>query len=103
MAYRTSHLAEGLKAAREAKRLSQRALSDKVGLPQGHISKIEGGHVDPRLSSLVEMARALDLELMLVPRGLISAVESIVRSAEGQSAGLKPRPAYRLRENEDDA
>ena len=39
-------MARDSKAAREASGLSQRALSDLVGVPQSHISKIEKGGVD---------------------------------------------------------
>lgn len=70
-----------LKAAREAKGLSQRALAKMAGVPQSHISKIENTGVDLRISSLAEIARALDLELTLVPRKTVPAVKSIVRSA----------------------
>ena len=85
MSYATEHIASTLKAAREHKGLSQRELSAKSGLPQGHISKIENGAVDLRVSSLVALARVLDLELTLIPRKSVSAVKSIVRSS-GQSA-----------------
>ena len=86
MAYASAYIIEGLKAAREAKQLSQRALSAKAGVPQSHISKIESGAVDLQLSSLVELARLLDLEVMLVPRALVPAVRGIVRSPEILSA-----------------
>ena len=82
MNYITEEIASNLKAARESKGLSQRALSEKSGVPQGHISKIENGAVDLRLSSLVALARALDLELTLVPRKAVPAVKSIVRSGK---------------------
>ena len=82
MSYATEHIASTLKTARESKGLSQRELSKKAGVPQGHISKIENGAVDLRLSSLVALARVLDLELTLVPRKAVSAVKSIVRSSE---------------------
>ena len=82
MNYITEEIASNLKAARESKGLSQRALSEKSGVPQGHISKIENGAVDLRLSSLVALARALDLELALVPRKAVPAVKSIVRSGK---------------------
>ena len=75
-----------LRKARGARRLSQRALGAKAGLPQGHISRIEAGEVDLKLSSLVELARALDLEPMLVPRRQIKAVDAIIRSPEGETA-----------------
>lgn len=80
MAYSTEQIANELKAARVAKNLSQRALSKLVGVPQSHISKIEKGGVDLRLSSLVEIARALDLEVALVPRKNLSAVRTITRA-----------------------
>ena len=70
---------ETLKAAREAAGLSQRALASRVGLPQSYISKIEGGGVDIRLGSLIELARVLGLEVKLVPRKAVPAVDSIIR------------------------
>ena len=50
-------------------------------MPQSHISRIENAGVDLRLSSLTEIARALGLELTLVPRKTAPAVRSIVGSA----------------------
>ncbi len=78
----TEDLAKVLRSARTSKRLSQRELSERAGLPQAHISKIENGAVDLRVSSLVALARVLDLELTLVPRKAVPAVQSIVRSGE---------------------
>jgi transcriptional regulator with XRE-family HTH domain len=75
-------IARKLKEARKAKGLSQRALAKLAGVPQSHISKIETTGVDLRISSLTEIARALDLELTLVPRKNVSAVNSIVRSTQ---------------------
>ena len=112
-----------LKEARNARKFSQRALSAKAGLPQGHISRIEAGEVDLKLSSLVGLARALDLEPMLVPRQQLKAVDAIIRSsgragdriASGmgahlmnladtfqQQAGDRPGPAYRLHDEDDE-
>lgn len=79
MAYLVENIAQELKAARNKKGLSQRELGAKVGIPQSHISKIENGAVDLKTSSLIELARALDLELMLVPRALIPAVQGLQR------------------------
>jgi transcriptional regulator with XRE-family HTH domain len=69
-----------VKEARLAKSLTQQELGRRVGLPQSHISKIEKGDVDLQLSSLAEIARALDLEVKLVPRRALSAVEGAVRA-----------------------
>lgn len=88
------HLAKAIKTARRRKGLSQRALSEKVGIPQGHISKIENGMVDVQASSLVELARALDLEVMLAPRQLLPVIEGL-----GQNPSTAAPPAYRLGEH----
>lgn len=73
-------IAASLREARIAKPLTQKALGQRVGLPQSHISKIEKGAVDLKLSSLVEIARALELEIKLVPRKALPAVEGAVRA-----------------------
>lgn len=98
MNYTIEDISSALKAARESKGLSQRELSRKAGLPQGHISKIERGTVDLRLSSLIALARVLDLELALVPRKAMPAVRSIVRSGDRPAGGN--RPAYSLDEDD---
>jgi transcriptional regulator with XRE-family HTH domain len=81
MSYATDDILQTLRTARETSGLSQRDLSARIGVPQSHISKIESGGTDLRLSSLVELARALDHEVVLVPRKLLPAVEAIVRNA----------------------
>ena len=78
-------IAASIKAARIAKGFTQKQLGERVGLPQSHISKIEGGNVDLQISSLVEIARALDLELKLVPRRTVPAIEGVVRSQRERS------------------
>ena len=80
MNYAMQDITDALKNARAAMGLSQRALSRRTGVPQSHISKIESGGVDIRLSSLIELARALDLDFKLVPRMAVPAVDSIVLS-----------------------
>ncbi|MAW99921.1 MULTISPECIES: helix-turn-helix domain-containing protein [Stakelama] len=75
-----------LRHARREKSLSQRALGERVGLPQSHISKIEQGAVDLQFSSLAELARALDLELTLVPRAAVAALEGTIQAATGRNA-----------------
>lgn len=86
-----------LKTAREASGLSQRALTTMTGLQQAQISKIENGSVDPRLNSLIAMARALELELILVPRRSLPALNSVLNEKESISS----RPAYSLEGEED--
>ena len=104
MGYSLEAVAQALKEARRRKGLSQRALSGLCGLPQGQISKIENGAVDLRVSSLIEIARALELELSLVPRVFLPAVRTIVRApkpAVREGAPDTVRPAYSLDEDDD--
>jgi transcriptional regulator with XRE-family HTH domain len=86
-------LGVALKAARERKGLSQRALSDKIGVPQGRISKIESGKANITAFSLIEIARALDLEFMLVSKKLVPAVEALSRHALKETEANARRPA----------
>ncbi|MFC3034317.1 helix-turn-helix domain-containing protein [Pseudoalteromonas fenneropenaei] len=97
MSYILDPLVESLRDARRSKSLSQRELSTLAGVPQSHISKIESGHVDLRLSSLIELARILDLELVIVPKKSLPAIQSIVRTANKHNDEHEsPTPAYRL-------
>ncbi len=99
MSYAIEDIGRVLKEARKQKGLSQRALSEQSGVRQYQISKIENGAVDLRISSLIELARALDLDLKLVPRKAIPAVDSIVRSTT--PTPMLPKPAYNLDEDDD--
>ena len=81
MNYATQEVAKALKAARKNKGLSQRSLAEKSGVLQTQISRIENGATDLRLSTLVALARALDLELTLIPRKAVAAVQSVVRAS----------------------
>jgi len=100
MNYTLTDIAKKLKAERKAQGLSQRALSKLVGVPQSHISKIENGMVDLRLSSLIELARVLGLELTLVPRKALPAVQSIIRGSVRSSKTESVRSAYALEDDD---
>lgn len=86
---------KALKRARLEKTLKQSELGSKLGLPQSHISKIEQGSTDPRLSTVADMARVLDQELVLVPRVMLPVIQAIIRG-EGEQT-----PMWQLDEEED--
>ena len=93
-----AHIGSALLAARKKKGLTQRQLMSKTGVPQSHISKIENGEIDLQTSSLIELSRVLDLELMLVPRELIPVFKLLLRRAKSGKTGQVP--LYQLEEEE---
>ena len=68
-----------LKEARVSRGWSQRELGSRLGLPQMHISGIESGKIVPRYDTLLELVRILDRDLLMVPRALVPAVQSLIR------------------------
>lgn len=89
-------IARALVQAREAKGMSQREVAKRAGLTQAQISKVETGAADLTVSSLTELARALDLEVSLVPLKLMPAVEGLSRSVAAHSR-TSPNVAFQLK------
>lgn len=79
-----------LKCVRQEKRLTQAELGRKLGLPQSHISRIEQGLTDPRLSTITDMARLLDQELVLVQRVMLTAVRAVFSAKDVQKPMWQP-------------
>jgi transcriptional regulator with XRE-family HTH domain len=102
MSANITHITDALRSARHDKHLSQRELSQLAGMQQGHLSRIENGAVDLKLSSLIELARLLDLEVMLTPRQLVPAVSSIIRGSGTSGDADELRSVYQLDEPDDD-
>lgn len=82
-------LREKLKEARISRGWGQRELGGKIGLPQPHISAIESGGVAPRFDTLLDIVRVLDLDLLLVPRSLVPAVQSLIRAQKEPESAEK--------------
>lgn len=55
-----------LQAARKRLGLKQQELAEQAGLSRMTVQRIESGAIDPRLSTLAEMARVLRMELVAV-------------------------------------
>jgi transcriptional regulator with XRE-family HTH domain len=90
--YLSDRLLESLREARTAREWTQAELAGRIGLHQRQISDLERGTIDPRLSTVRNVARALNLELTLVPHHLIPVVDALVRGGAGDPA----RPLYSL-------
>ena len=60
------------------------------------VQRLEAGTIDPRLSTVMVLARALGLDLMLVPAALRPEVEGFVQSGGrvlGQPSGVAAPPS----------
>jgi transcriptional regulator with XRE-family HTH domain len=70
---------DALEAARSARKMTQAELASRSGTSRVTVGRIEAGF-DPKLSTVYEMARALGLELTLVPKSLAGEVQAFLRS-----------------------
>ena len=80
-----------LKGARRAAGLNQDDLATRSGLSRKTVNRLETGAIDPRLSTLEVIARALGMEIMLVPSTIRADIEAFVQSGGkviGQPAGV---------------
>lgn len=66
-----------LAAERERQGISQGRLARTLGVSGANLSRIEHG-ADLRVSTLLDLARALGLEPMLVPKRAATAVRSVL-------------------------
>tara|TARA_R110002073_G_scaffold93196_1_gene217848 strand:- start:776 stop:1297 length:522 start_codon:yes stop_codon:yes gene_type:complete len=85
-------LGSNLQALRKAKGLSQEALAEAAGVSLTQVSKIERNETDPRATTVVKLAKALDcsvdkLMLGIVPGGL----NGKLREALERAQRLRPR------------
>ena len=87
---------------RRRKGMSQAALGHLIGMPQSQIARIERGSTDFRLSTLVQVARALDLEPMLVPKHLSTAVRYLIAGKSRQATTVPKLVGSESEELEDE-
>lgn len=68
-----------LESARKAQGLTQEELAQRAGTSRVTVGRVESGF-DPKLATVYELARALGLELVLVPKVLTGEVQAFIRS-----------------------
>src|SRR5690606_26543652 len=73
-------LAAELETVRKASGLTQGQLAHQAGLNRMTVQRLESGSLDPRLSTVLEMARAMGMELVLVPQSLHQEVHGFIQS-----------------------
>lgn len=83
---------DDLYEARKALGLTQSDVARKLSMRQGHLSRIEQGKVDIRLSNFLDIARLLGLEVMLVPRQAKPVLEQLLKGkTDAESRSLPQR------------
>ena len=63
-------LVTALTTARKARSMTQAELAQQAGLSRMTIQRLESNGLDPRLSTLQEMARVLEQDLVSIPHHL---------------------------------
>lgn len=84
-----------LGVARRMRGLSQTELAAMLDVSNANISRIEHG-ADLRVSTLIEMARALKIEPVLIPKEHLTAVRALLDSISDTRAEDEPvqRPRF---------
>jgi transcriptional regulator with XRE-family HTH domain len=89
-----------LVSARQARKLSQQSLAKNMLVPQSYLSKIEQGDIDIRTGKLVQLARLLGFELMLVPIQFVPTVTAIISPTPNWQGKEQEEPLYSLSNEE---
>ncbi|GGA70829.1 XRE family transcriptional regulator [Pseudoclavibacter endophyticus] len=76
-------LAENLRRLRETRGLSLSQLSDRSGIAKATLFKIERGHANPTLDTLVAIADTFDVQVTSLIASSPRAVIDVVRDGEG--------------------
>jgi transcriptional regulator with XRE-family HTH domain len=71
-----------LKTARIAQAMTQEQVADLAGISRPRYRDIETGSAAARATTLINIARALGLELMLIPQAMVPAVGALLRPHE---------------------
>jgi transcriptional regulator with XRE-family HTH domain len=83
--HQIDYLLAQLVKARKTKGLSQAQVSGKLEFPQSYLSSIENGKHDVRLSTFIDLARTLGLDVILAPRQLSPAVKHMIHEFAGEA------------------
>jgi transcriptional regulator with XRE-family HTH domain len=76
--------------ARLAAGLSQEQIAQRANISRPRYRDIETGAAAARATTLVNVARALGMEMMLIPQAIVPAVQSMLQPADNDD----DRPAF---------
>lgn len=89
-------LIQSLVATRKAIKMTQADLAEQAGLSRMAVQRTETGDVDPRYSTVAEMARVLGLQMLAVPADLVPALQAFIQAGGkflGQPTGADAPPS----------
>ena len=92
----THSLITTLAEVRKARRITQADLAAQAGLSRMAVQRTETGDVDPRFSTLAEMARVLGMDIIAVPSSLRPSLQAFIQSGGkflGQPEGVDAPPS----------
>lgn len=72
-------LGELLRKARMAAGMTQEQVADLAGISRPRYRDIETGAAAARFTTLMNVSRALGMEIMLVPQSMVPAVQALMR------------------------
>ena len=78
-----------LRRQRNQRRLTLENLSARVGMSPQHLSEIESGKRDPRLSSIERMAEAMGMTVLIVPEAMALELRRYI-AHNGRAYTTKP-------------
>lgn len=87
-----------LKQARIAAALTQEQVAKRAGISRPRYRDIETGVAAARATTLINIARAVGLEIMLIPHAMVPAVNALLRPYDDES----DLPAFVSQPDEDD-
>jgi transcriptional regulator with XRE-family HTH domain len=90
-----------LRSLRKKQGKSQSQLGAEIGKTQSQIARLEAGRGDPQLSSIVQVARRLGVEMVAVPIRLLPVVRHLI--AENESIGSPERISRLVGNDPEDA
>lgn len=97
-------ICQSIRQRRKEKNWSQEDLAKKLGMMQRHISEIERGKVMPRLDTVLNILRILNVDLVLVPQKLVRLVQVIVDdNTHPHKKSPKDRPFYAAEEDDEES
>ena len=90
------HLSAELRRARLALGLTQAEVARRAGTAQYVVSNLEAGKTNSRIGTVLEVARALGLDLRLLPLRLVPAWGGLIAADRDGGTVAEELPRHRL-------